>query len=359
MSPTRLLAPLLLLALPHVPDAAAGQEAAGRTELHRVRGERVAVYNPVGRVTLRTIEGAAVEVEATRQGPDAGQLRFETGPHGGRETLRVVFPEDRILYRPEGTSGKSTSQMHVRENGTFHDDVGPRGRRRLEIRNHGEGFEGHADLAVGLPRGQRFELFLGSGHVSVTNVEGDLRVDTGSANIVAAEVSGKILLDTGAGAVSVTGARGEVNVDTGSGAVTARSVEGAKLSIDTGSGGVVVHDVKVEELDVDTGSGAIQVDGAETTKLRLDTGSGSVTASLLRPFHEAVIDTGSGNISLELHPEQGASFELDTGSGNLQVDLPHEITRKGRRERAGTLGDGAGRLRVDTGSGNIKLGKKA
>jgi len=347
--PSRPLVPLTLLAL-------AAASGAQDPELHTLRGERVAVYDLAGRVALKPIEGSAVEVEVRRGGSGASELRVESGPLGERETLRVVFPADTILYRQDGQKGQSTSMLNVRADGTFGDD-GPRGGRKVTVRNQGEGLEAHADLAIGVPVGQRFELYLGVGHVNVTNLDGHLRIDTAAAPIEAAGLSGEVVLDTGSGGVVLDGGQGTISIDTGSGAVLVRSVEGPRLHVDTGSGAVHVEGAKVDELDVDTGSGEIDVRGVQAGKLKLDTGSGAILARLTAPFEEAILDTGSGSVTVELTPDQGASFELDTGSGRVEVELPHETTRKGRRELVGKVGDGRGRLRVDTGSGNIKLVK--
>ena len=86
-------------------------------ERFTVAGSRVAVYNLVGSISVGPGTGSSVTVEVTRQGADGSQLRVETGPIEGRETLRVIYPEDDIVYSDQNWNGRS--EMYVRDDGTF------------------------------------------------------------------------------------------------------------------------------------------------------------------------------------------------------------------------------------------------
>src|SRR5574341_1275246 len=107
-------APLLVLLL-------GGTAAAQQTTRHVVTGDNIAIYNLVGTLRLEGGgRGGDVIVEVTRGGGDGGQLRVETGPIRGRETLRVIYPEGDIVYGDEnGFWG--TTEIRVREDGTFGD----------------------------------------------------------------------------------------------------------------------------------------------------------------------------------------------------------------------------------------------
>jgi hypothetical protein len=54
----------------------------------------------------------------------------------------------------------------------------------------------------------------------------------------------------------------------------------------------------------------------------------------------------------------GARITLETSSGDLAVNLPLQVVRRGRDALEGTIGDGRGRLEVDTGSGSITVRRK-
>ena len=93
-------------------------------EVERVSGRSVAIYNIAGHVEIVPGSGSDVVVRIARHGDDADRLSIETGEIRGRETVRVVYPADQVVY-PEMGRGSNTTQR-VRDDGTFSD--GGRGR---------------------------------------------------------------------------------------------------------------------------------------------------------------------------------------------------------------------------------------
>ena len=329
--------------------------AAQGAERYELSGSEVAIYNLVGQVTVERGSGSAVVVELMRGGQDAGALEVETGPLGGAETLRVIYPDDRIIY-PDLNRGSRT-ELRVREDGTFGDsDRRGWGRGdRISIRGSGSGLEAYADLRISVPAGQRIAVYLAAGEAEVSNVDGTIRIDTHSAPVRTTGTSGSLVVDVGSGSVDVSDARGDVDLDTGSGSVDVRSVSGDLLRVDTGSGSVMASSVDVTDLEIDTGSGRIEADGVTAAAVRLDTGSGSITLELLQDSDIIEIDTGSGSVTLTVPADFGSRVEIDTGSGGIEVDLPVTMRRWDRDHVTGTIGDGQGRLVIDTGSGSVRI----
>jgi hypothetical protein len=68
-----------------------------------------------------------------------------------------------------------------------------------------------------------------------------------------------------------------------------------------------------------------------------------------------VLDAGSGGVTLRLPASLGAELDIDTGSGGIDTDIPVTITRRSRSHLTGRIGDGAGRIRIDAGSGGVRL----
>lgn len=335
--------------------AALAGTAAAQTSRHNVSGDSVAIYNLVGAVRIEGGSGSAVTVEVTRSGRDADQLRVETGPIRGRETLRVVYPDDDIIH--PNRNGWWNTEMRVREDGTFGDGSRGFGRigRTVRIRSRGDGVEAAADLRITVPKGQKIAVYLGVGRASVSNVDGRLRVDVASADVTADHTKGQLIIDTGSGEVTVTDAEGEVNLDTGSGSVSATRVKGSILSIDTGSGEVTATDVDATDVNIDTGSGSVDLRGTKARTLRIDTGSGDVDVRLLAPCDDIDIDTGSGGVTLAVPEGLSAQVEIETGSGGIDLGFPVQVRRLESDHVIGTIGDGRGRLRIDTGSGSVRL----
>lgn len=333
--------------------ATLAQPAAAQTERFELSGEQLAVYNLAGRVTLAP--GSAVVVEVTRGGRDAGSLRIEQGPIEGRQTLRIVYPDDEVTYR-ELHRGSRTD-LRVREDGTF-GGGGDRDRgQRVRIGGDGGGLEAHADLTIRVPTGQTLAVYLAVGEVSASNVNGDLRLDTHSAPVTATAITGNLVVDVGSGWVEVSGVEGDANIDTGSGSVKVSGVRGDYLRVDTGSGSVTASNVSVSTLEIDTGSGDVHVAGAAARDVGVDTGSGSVDLELTAESRDISIDTGSGTVTVTLPGSYSATVDIETGSGGIDLDFPVQVRRFERDHVYGTIGDGSGSLKIDTGSGSVRIRK--
>jgi hypothetical protein len=339
-----LAAAALLVALPAT-GSAQGEE-------HQLRGDVVAVYNLAGEVTVEASSGSSVDVTVIPRGPDAGRLTVATGPIGDRETLRVIYPADAIRH---GDRDWGSTQLRVREDGTFGD--GSRG-RRVKISGKEGDLEASADLRIAVPRGQTLQVYQAVGMVSVSNVNGDLLLDTHSASVTTAGTVGELSIDVGSGTITVRDAEGDVVLDTGSGNVRATEVRGDELLIDTGSGNVTASSVAVRDLNIDTGSGSVEVTGSTARTVLVDTGSGSVDVALSGNPDEVTIDTGSGSVTVTVPESFGAEVDIETSSGDIDIEFPLQVLGWERNHVGGTIGNGQARLTIDTGSGSVALKKQ-
>jgi lia operon protein LiaG len=333
--------------------ALAAPAALAQTEQRALKGSRVAVYNLVGRIRAEPGGGEDVTVQITRSGRDASRLRVESGALGGRETLRIVYPSDRIVY-PDLRG--SRTRLRAREDGTFSDGGwNSRDHDEIEIRREGSGLEAAADLVVRVPRGKRVELFLGVGRMDVANVEGDLYVDVASAEVDVAGTRGILTLDTGSGRVSVRDATGDVSVDAGSGGVRLDRIKGDVLTIDSGSGGVEASDVDVRELRAEVGSGGLRILRSRAPNASIETGSGGASIELLSEVERLTVETGSGGVTIRAPSSLSAEVNVETGSGGFHTDFEITTRRMGRNHVQGRIGSGKGRVDIESGSGTVRL----
>jgi lia operon protein LiaG len=351
-------APTLLIPRSVALVAAIAASAGAQTpERHSLSGGTVAVYNVAGKVRLVAGTGSAVVVDVSRGGSDGRELRVEKGELRGRETLRVIYPDDRIVY--PGMGRRSSTRTRIRDDGTFGDsgDGGDRGfsGRQIEIRGDGRGVEAWADLTIAVPRGQKLALHLLVGEANVVNVDGDLLIDVASAEVTAERTRGRLVVDAGSGRVRVDGAEGDLLIDTGSGATEVRGARGREVRVDAGSGSVTLDDVDAPTVDVDVGSGRARLSGIRARDLRLDSGSGSVDVGLVADVESVRIDTGSGSVTLRVPESLGAELDVDSGSGGVSTDIPITVTRRQRDRLVGRIGDGRGRIVIDAGSGGVRI----
>ncbi|HEY8197317.1 MAG TPA: DUF4097 family beta strand repeat-containing protein [Gemmatimonadales bacterium] len=336
--------------------------SAQQPERYAMSDDEVAIYNLAGQVRLEPGTGGEVTVRVTRGGAAAAQIKVAQSKKDGVESLRFIYPGNRILYGGTSTGGSST-QLRVRDDGTFgdqdddHDRDKKKEGRSVTIASSGGGLDARANLHIGVPSGRQVSVYLAVGEVSISNVNGTLHIDAASAPVTASNTRGELDIDVGAGPVQVTQARGELSVDTGSGGVTVSDVRGESISIETGSGDVSASNLNSSDLKIDTGSGNIEVTGLKAPQVSLQTGSGSVTADLSGELWNVSVETGSGDVTLKVPPTLAAEVDIETSSGDIETDFEVAVTRHARDHMTGRIGEGGGKIDIESGSGGIKLVK--
>jgi len=151
---------------------------------------------------------------------------------------------------------------------------------------------------------------------------------------------GKVNLRTGDGKIDIAGFKGEMDLHSGDGMETLDGVDG-KLRASTSDGHIRANG-RFDELDLKTGDGHIEVRAA----------AGSSLASGWR------LETGDGNVTLEVPGDFAADVSLHTGDGHIDLDMP--ITTEGKireNEVRGKLNGGGSLLTIHTGDGSIHLRK--
>lgn len=355
-----LLAPLAVAAA-----ALAPCEAGAQTPVrHTLRGDDPAVYHVVGRLRVVATGGGDVVVDVVRRGRDAEQTVVEQGTLEGRETLRVFPRATRVVY--PGMGRGDVVRGELRRDGTFGGDQGRRGflgthvlsrggADGIEIRGDGRGTETWADVTVHVPAGRRLAVHLLAGEATVSNVDGDVSVDLHAASLTAERTRGRLRVDAGSGPVRVSDAQGDVDLDAGSGRVELARVKGRALRVDAGSGSLRGRDLDADRVELDVGSGGTRLERVRARTVRVDAGSGSVDVGLLDGVEDVRVESGSGAVTLRVPADFGATLDVETGSGGIDSELPITVTRRERDHLSGRIGDGRGRIVIDTGSGSVRL----
>ena len=151
---------------------------------------------------------------------------------------------------------------------------------------------------------------------------------------------GHVNLRTGDGKIDIAGLKGEMDLHSGDGSENLESVDG-KLHASTGDGHITAHG-RFDELELKTGDGHLDV--------RADGGS-----SLAAGWR---LETGDGNVSLEVPGGLAADVDLHTSDGHIDLDMP--VTTEGKvrqNEVRGKLNGGGSLLTIRTGDGSIHLRK--
>ena len=91
--------------------------------------------------------------------------------------------------------------------------------------------------------------------------------------------------------------------------------------------------------------------------IKLDSGSGDVDIGLTGDIDDMEVDSGSGSVTIRIPDSLGAQLDIDAGSGGVKADMPLKVTRYDSDRMVGTIGDGKGRIHIDSGSGEVRLVK--
>jgi DUF4097 and DUF4098 domain-containing protein YvlB len=131
-----------------------------------------------------------------------------------------------------------------------------------------------------------------------------------------------------------------MDLHSGDGSETLDAVDG-KLHATTGDGHIRANG-RFDELDLKTGDGHVEVRA----------GAGSSLNTSWR------LETGDGNVTLEIPGNMAADVDLHTGDGHIDLDMP--ITTQGQireNEVRGKLNGGGNLMTIRTGDGSIHLRK--
>jgi hypothetical protein len=161
-----------------------------------------------------------------------------------------------------------------------------------------------------------------------------LSAQSGSGNVEDEGVGANAKLGTGSGSIHATGLQGGPSLNTGSGNIYAELTGDGDVRAQTGSGSIELHGVH-GALRAETGSGNVKVEGRPLGPWKATTGSGSVE-----------VWTGDSAFTLD----------AQTGSGSIHSD--REMLTQGTEEHhhlTGKIGGGGPLVRIETGSGSIRI----
>jgi DUF4097 and DUF4098 domain-containing protein YvlB len=341
---------LLAIALLTLPWTAGAQPATDRTVVR----ERVAptprhmVYQRGGQTQSETITrtvniGANGEVDLSNI---AGNITISRGG-GTAATIEVV-------KTARGTSDADAREMlklvrvEINERGnraevrTLYPDRQQRGdRRNINVSTH---------YTITAPAGTRVTARSISGNIGVTDIQGELVLDTTSGHVEVTDAARITTAKTVSGNVTLTRVRAEAGIDASSisGNVVVRDVEARRLSLNSISGNVNIESASCERIDAQTMSGNVVFGGTLAPRGRYD------------------LKSHSGDVRLRVDGNAGFELDASTFSGTIRSDLPltthagQTVRGPGTRGRSfrGTFGDGSAVVNATTFSGSVVIGGK-
>lgn len=308
---------------------------AWRDEFSELHGLGRRIRDEIGRSVGQSL-GFAFEASESAGGASSEALEQTFTVTGmPRVTVKNVSGETRIAA---GDAGQVFVRALKRVSG-WSEDRSRRLLENVEVRMEQKGDEIWIEPRLFEQERGWLELFRG-GRVSV---DLDIRVPR-EAQLDATTVSGELSVAGTRGAVELRSVSGEIAVSDVQGPMRVRSVSGAVVV--TGYAG---------QLEANTVSGEVTVDGSRVRSPDVVTVSGDVDIdAVVTPTDapEGRVRTVSGDVELCLAGSD-AEIEFHTTSGDAEADAPARILKEGRRDRRIVIGNGSGRVRVKTISGDL------
>ena len=145
-------------------------------------------------------------------------------------------------------------------------------------------------------------------------------------------------LESHNGAVKITDIKGQIDAITHNGQVRADQVTGA-VKLQTHNGGITCREIS-GDAQLNTHNGGVKVDYSQTAE----------------PVCDISVVTHNGSIDLTIPQNFSARIEASTHNGSINTQIPITVMGKVSRNTInGTIGDGKGKLDLETYNGSIKI----
>lgn len=283
------------------------------------RGERVAISNRYGRITIMGWDQDTIETTATNEGT-AETIQVKVAPDPSRGDLLRIAPE------PEGQSMRR----------------GPGSLEKMIPPAFGGQPRGpKINLVVKLPRHVEIEsISVESGSIEVSDVSGALNIRNENGDVKVENVEKAVNVAVNRGNITVTNVGGDVHLFALIGALSARCVKG-RVEANNTSGPITIFNIG-GDVDAETTAGSIDLTSAVSSngRYRLKTMEGKLSMSI------------SANTP-------GFTANLWSYRGEVRSDFPlAQESQTGTVHRlSGYHGNGQAQIKLDSFGGNISLNK--
>lgn len=211
-------------------------------------------------------------------------------------------------------------------------------------------------LIVSNLKANYIELKASSGKVEMENIKAnDITFSVSSGLALIRTVYGNVTGSANSGSLSLENVNGEnLELKASSGSISLEDiiVESAKTKANSGS--IVIDGISVKDLDADVSSGSVVVRQL-MGNMKGHANSGSINVDLL-DNSSLDLSTGSGNLTVGVNADKlNAAFDVRTTSGDILFNLPLTAEHKTRQGFTGVTGTGDIPIRLQSGSGNIRV----
>ncbi|AQS39492.1 hypothetical protein Sps_04406 [Shewanella psychrophila] len=200
-----------------------------------------------------------------------------------------------------------------------------------------------------------------SSSYNLSNLVGDISINTVSGDIKATQLSSEVLIHTISGDIVSDGLKGNIKLDTVSGTIKDKN-SGGEISYKSVSGKLNANSLATK-VSIEQVSGDGKVMLQKVDKLQVRSVSGDIVLSFLALESTASLETVSGDIQLELPQFINARFNLNGGPGGkiynrYSDDKPTKEKYSPTSYLKFKSGEPTADIKINTISGDVELSKR-
>jgi DUF4097 and DUF4098 domain-containing protein YvlB len=210
--------------------------------------------------------------------------------------------------------------------------------------------------------GDSIYLKSSSGSINIENIRGSTELFTSYGDITCNDFSdGDINLKTSSGRIILSKASlGNCDAHTSYGSVTCEELKGNLIKLHSGNGNISVTNTSAKSTtDISTSYGRITCREITTPELIAKSSNGSIDINFSESAPSEInaeAITSYGNIDFVTPKGFSGQVEMSTSYGSIKTELPVTITGEiSKKNIAGTIGEGKGKIHLRTSSGSIKI----
>ncbi len=209
--------------------------------------------------------------------------------------------------------------------------------------------------------GDNITVKSGSGSITAEIIKGSAQLTTSYGSISCMDMlDGDIKLKSSSGKIRLSNASfGDCDAHTSYGAIVSEELNGKSIKLHSGSGNINLTESSAETTSLSTSYGRITCRQITTNEISAKSGSGNldIACSDITP-DEIVADlvTSYGNIDFAAPQNFAGQVDLSTSYGSVRTSRPITISGQiSKKKLKGTIGEGTGKLHMQTSSGSINL----
>lgn len=178
------------------------------------------------------------------------------------------------------------------------------------------------DFVVTVPFETTMDVKAAFGELSVSDIQGDVVLDTEFGNISVDRVDGALELRTNSGQidlVSVQAGTQDVDIYSGFGTIALEQVRAANITIESRSGKIELENVRAaNEMNLHTDFGNLDFMTGSADTLEARTNSGSIKLTSVTVNGALILRDDFGDVTLD--QVKAASYDVESNSGTITVD---------------------------------------